>query len=115
MMIVPLSAVASQTLQFVAGGQNCQMTVYTNDGYDYSDATLSTPKEYVAIDFAYNGIQVTTTQNCLNRKRLLINRQYLGFVGDFMFMDTQGTDDPQFEGLGARWLLLYLEASDLPT
>jgi len=114
MMLIPLSPVASQTLQFVAAGQNCQMSVYTKDGYDYNDATLSTPKEYIAIDFAYNGIQVTNTQNCLNRKRLLINRQYLGFVGDFMFVDTQGTDDPQYTGLGSRWVLVYLEASDLP-
>jgi hypothetical protein len=114
MMLIPLSAVASQTVQFVAGGQNCQMSVYIKDGYDYSDATLNTPKEYIAIDFAYNGIQVTNTQNCLNRKRLLVNRQYLGFVGDFMFVDTQGTDDPQYTGLGSRWVLVYLEASDLP-
>lgn len=114
MMIVPLSAVASQTLQFVAGGQNCQMSVYTLDGYDYTDASLQTPKEYIAIDFAYNGIEVTNTQNCLNETRLLKNRQYLGFVGDFMFVDTQGADDPQYNGLGSRWVLMYLEASDLP-
>lgn len=113
MLTIPLAAVASQTLQFVAAGQNCQMSVYTNDGYDYSDLTLSTPQAYIAIDFAYNGIQVTSTQNCLNLARLLKNRQYLGFVGDFMFVDTQGSDDPQFAGLGLRWVLLYLEASDL--
>jgi hypothetical protein len=114
MMTIPLAAVPSQTLQFVAGGQNCQMSVYTKDGYDYGDVTLNTQKEYIAIDFAYNGITVTSAQNCLNEKRLLVNRQYLGFVGDFMFIDTQGVDDPQFAGLGSRWLLLYLEASDLP-
>lgn len=114
MMLVPLSALASQTVQFVAGGQNCQMSVYTNDGYDYTDVTLSEPKPYIAIDFSYNGIQVTNTQNCLNEKRLLLNRQYLGFIGDFMFVDTQGTDDPQYTGLGTRWVLVYLEASDLP-
>lgn len=113
MLTIPLAPVASQTLQFVAAGQNCQMSVYTNDGFDYADPTLNTEKEYIAIDFAYNGIQVTNTQNCLNVTRLLKNRTYLGFVGDFMFVDTQGSDDPQFTGLGSRWVLLYLEASDL--
>lgn len=113
MQVIPLSALPSQTLQFVAGGQNCQMSVYTNTGYDYSDLTLSTVKSYIAIDFAYNGIQVTNTQNCLNLARLLKNRQYLGFVGDFMFVDTQGSEDPQYTGLGTRWVLLYLEAVDL--
>jgi hypothetical protein len=114
MMLIPISGVPSQTLQFVVANQNCQMNVYTNDGYDYSDATLSTPQPFIAIDFAYNGIQVTNTQNCLNEKRLLVNRQYLGFMGDFMFVDSQGTDDPEWAGLGTRWFLLYLEASDLP-
>lgn len=113
MKLIPLTAVASQTLQFVVGGQNCQMSVYSKDGYDCSDITLRTPKTYIAIDFAYNGIQVTNTQNCLNRKRLLINRQYLGFFGDFMFVDTQGNSDPQYTGLGSRWVLVYLELSDL--
>lgn len=113
MLTIPLAPVASQTLQFVAAGQNCQMSVYTNDGFDYNDPTLNTEKEYIAIDFAYNGIQVTSAQNCLNVTRLLKNRKYLGFVGDFMFVDTQGSDDPQFAGLGSRWVLLYLEASDL--
>jgi hypothetical protein len=61
---------------------------------------------------------ITRTQNCLNRKRLLVNRQYLGFVGDFMFVDTQpppGTngEDPQWEGLGTRFQLVYIEAADL--
>ncbi len=118
MQQIPLSASPSQTRQFVVAGQNCQLSVYTLDGYDYSDPTLQTPKPYIAIDFAYNGVQMTNTQNCLNLARLLKNRQYLGFVGDFMFVDTQpptGTtgEDPQWEGLGTRWLLLYLEASDL--
>lgn len=116
--LVPLNAVESQTLQFVAATQNCQMSVYTNDGLDMTDPTLETNSTYIAMDFAYNGIQVTNTQPCLNKTRILLNRQYLGFVGDFMFVDTQppaGTDgaDPEWEGLGTRWVLVYLEASDL--
>jgi hypothetical protein len=113
MLVIPITAVASQTRQFVVGGQNCQMSIYTNDGFDYSDPTLSIPKQYIAIDFAYNGIQVTNTQNCVNLARLLKNRQYLGFIGDFMFVDTEDDQDPQYTGLGTRWVLLYLEAADL--
>jgi hypothetical protein len=119
MQAIPLQAVPSQTLQFVVAGQNCQMSVYSLDGYDYTDPTLQTPLRWIAMDFAYNGIQVTNTQNCLNYARILRNRQYLGFVGDFMFVDTQapqGTSgvDPKWEGLNTRWVLLYLEATDLP-
>lgn len=113
MMTIPLSAVASQNLQFVVAGQNCQMSIYTNDGYDYSNSTLETSQQFIAVDFSFNGTQVTNTQNALNKTRLLKNRQYFGFVGDFMFVDTQGDEAPQYSGLGTRWILLYLESSDL--
>lgn len=118
MLLVPLSAVPSQTLQIVLGGQNCALSIYVKDGYDYSDPTLETPSTNLYFDLNYtdvngNIIQVTNTAICLNEKRLLINRQYLGFVGDFMFIDTQGSDDPQYTGLGARWEFVYIEAGDL--
>ena len=38
---------------------------------------------------------------------------YLGFVGDLMFADTQGASDSSYDGLGTRYLLVYLEVSDL--
>lgn len=115
MMNVPLSAVPSQTLQIVLDGQNCQISVYTKNGYDFSDPTLSTAAPYICFDLTANGETITTTQNCLDGARLLLNRQYFGFVGDFVFIDTQGDEDPQYAGLGTRWLLLYLEAADLVT
>lgn len=113
MQQVPLNPVPSQNLQVVLAGQNCAISVYTKTGYDYTDPTLATPNTNLYFDLSYNGIDVTTTAICLNEKRLLVNRQYLGFVGDFMFIDTQGENDPQYTGLGSRYVLLYLEQSDL--
>jgi hypothetical protein len=113
MQLIPLSAVPSQNFQIVLANQNCAISIYQEDGYDYTDLTLSTFAVKLYFDLAYNGIDVTNGAICLNQKRLLINRQYLGFVGDFMFVDTQGTNDPAFAGLGTRYVLLYLEASDL--
>jgi hypothetical protein len=52
----------------------------------------------------------------LDRNRI-VRSAYLGFVGDFSFFDTQGTDDPQYSGLGTRWQLVYLlpsETSEVP-
>lgn len=119
MQIVPLAPNPNQTLQIVLAGQNCSIELRTLDGYAVTDnVDFSDTQPYLAFSLDVAGVSITRTQNCLNLKRLLINRQYLGFVGDFMFVDTQpdpvtGFADPQFEGLGTRWQLVYLEASDL--
>lgn len=109
----------NQTLQVVLAGQNCAIELNTYDGYAVTDnADFSGSQPWLAFSLTVGGVSITRTQNCLNFKRLLINRQYLGFVGDFMFVDTQpdpvtGFADPQYAGLGSRWQLIYLEASDL--
>ena len=113
MQIVPITDEPNQTLQIVLGGQNCAITLDSEDGSDPTDLTLSTAYSWMAFTLVSNGEPITTNASALNLKRLLINRQYLGFIGDFMFVDTQGSLDPQWQGLGARWVLLYLEASDL--
>lgn len=113
MQIVPIAANPNETLQIVLAGQNCSIELRTLDGYATTDTvSFDDSKPYVAFTLDVSGVSITRTQNCLNRKRLLINRQYLGFVGDFMFVDTQGQDDPQWEGLGTRWVLVYIEATD---
>lgn len=114
MQIVPLAPNPNQTLQIVLAGQNCAIELRSLDGYATTDTvSFDGTQPYLAFTLDVSGVSITRTQNCLNRKRLLINRQYLGFVGDFMFIDTQGQDDPQFDGLGTRWLLVYIEAADL--
>jgi len=113
MQEIPLSAVPAQTFQIVLAGQSCALKIYTLTGYDFSDPTLSVPNTNIYMDLTANGEVITATQICLNERRLLLNRQYLGFIGDLMFIDTQGSDDPQYTGLGTRWQLIYLEAADL--
>lgn len=114
MQIVPLSPSPNSTQQIVLGGQNCSIELRTLDGYGNSDTVgFEETVRYLAFTLDVSGVSITRSQNCLDRKRLLLNRQYLGFVGDFMFIDTQGTDDPQYLGLGTRWLLIYLEATDV--
>lgn len=113
MQEIPISPLPSQTLQGVFGGQNCQIALYTRDGYSMGDATFSTPGSILLFDLTVNGVVITTAALCLNIKRLLINRQYMGVIGDFMFVDTQGENDPVYTGLGSRYQLLYLEQSDL--
>jgi hypothetical protein len=97
---VPLTAVASQTLSIVLNGQAAQIAVYT----------LSTGLYFDLLD---DGVPIVTTRIARDKTRLLLNAQYQGFVGDFCFVDTQGSNDPTFDGLGARYQLIYLEAADL--
>lgn len=102
MLTIPLAAVPSQTLAVVLDGQSCNIAVYT----------LSTGL-YFDIDLA--GQPVKTAVSMLDGARLLQDAQYLGFVGDFVCVDTLGDTDPVYTGLGARYVLVYLEASDLVT
>lgn len=100
MLQMPLAAVPSQTFSIVLAGQNCQLAVYQKSTGLYMDLVV-------------NGTPVTTCVRCVEGARLLLDRKYLGFIGDFGFIDTQGNSDPVYTGLGSRWQLLYLEASDL--
>lgn len=96
---IPLQAMPSQRLSVVLAAQNCQIAVYQKSTGMY-------------LDLSVNDAPIITTRLCRDRVRL-VRQEYLGFVGDLTFMDTQGRDDPQWAGLGARWKLRYLEAGDL--
>lgn len=99
MQTVPLTAVASQTLNAVLGNQNCTLNIYT----------LSTG---LFMDVLINNAPILSGALCLNQVSI-IRDAYLGFVGDLVFTDTQGANDPDYTGLGSRYQLIYLEAADL--
>jgi hypothetical protein len=100
MLQVPLAAVASQTLSIVLDGQAAQIAVYVKSTGLY-------------FDLLKDGVPIVNTRIVRNQTRILLDAQYLGFTGDFCFVDTQGTSDPSYDGLGSRYQLIYLEASDL--
>lgn len=95
MLVVPLEAVPSQTVNVTLAGQVAQITV----------RTIGT-KLYFSLD------GIVTNRICRDRQRLLVDAQYQGFAGEFEFRDTQGVDDPVYTGLGARFQLVYLDASE---
>lgn len=98
MQIVPLSAVPSQQVAILLNGQSCNIYVKTTRYGMYLDLYVS-------------GILVLAGVPCQNLNRI-VRSAYLGFVGDLAFYDTQGTLDPSYDGLGSRYVLLYLEPSD---
>lgn len=107
MQIIPIQDVYSQSLTVQLGGQNTQINLYQKlDSNLYCDV-------YV------NNVAIITGVICRNLN-LIVRDTYLGFVGDLMFYDTQGTVtppstgiDPSSPGLGARFLFCYLTTTDL--
>jgi hypothetical protein len=99
MLILPVVAKPAQNFSVLLAGQNCQISVYQKTTGMY-------------LDLSVNNAATKSGIACRDRV-LLIRHAYLGFVGDLTFFDTQGVDDPEYAGLGARWQLVYLEAGDL--
>lgn len=102
MQIVPLQAVPSQTLTINLANQICTIDVYQKLSGLYMNLYIEGQTDPVI-----GGVL------CENLNRI-VRDLYLGFVGDFCFIDSQGTSDPTYDGLGTRYNLAYLEASDLP-
>jgi hypothetical protein len=99
MLSVPIQATPSQTFSVTLGNQNCRINLYQRSTGLYCDL-------YVNDALIIGGVI------CLNAN-VIVRDGYLGFVGDLVFYDLQGGTDPVSTGLGARYILVYLEASDL--
>ncbi len=96
---IPLQPVPSQTLSVVLSGQNCQISVYQKSTGLY-------------LDLKVDDAAIVTTVLCHDRVRL-VRSAYLGFAGDLAFEDTLGQTDPQYDSLGSRFVLSYLEPGEL--
>lgn len=96
---IPLRAMPAQTCSVLLGGQNCQISVYQKSTGLFLDLMVNHQPLAMAI-------------LCHDRVRL-IREAYSGFAGDLAFVDAQGREDPFYTGLGGRFQLMYLEASDL--
>ena len=94
MQTVPLQPVPSQQISTVLGGQNCQLSIYAQTTGIYADITV-------------NGVVISTGIIALNFVPLN-PFNYAPFVGNLIFFDTQGVDDPTYTGLGSRFQLAYL-------
>lgn len=99
MQTIPLQAIPNQTLKFSSGNTAIQLRVYQ--------------KFYgLFLDLTINNVLVAAACPCRNQNRILHNA-YLGFPGDLVFVDRQGTTDPFYTGLGTRYALLWLSAADV--
>lgn len=99
MLIIPLQSVPSQVVGVTLNGQNVRVAVYQLATGLFCDV-------YLGDALLIGGV---IAQN-INR---IVRDLYLGFIGDLLFVDTQGSDDPDYSGLGARWVLCYLTPEEI--
>lgn len=105
-LIVPIQPIPNQTVNVQLGGQNVTLNVYQNAFGLFIDVLLSST-------LVIGGVL------CQNANRI-VRDLYLGFSGDFVFVDQQpdpvnGPLNPVYTGLGGRYLLYWLAPSDLPS
>lgn len=101
MLVIPLQATPSQSVNVLLANQACTINVYTRTTGLYCDL-------FVAGNLIIGGVL------CLDAVRI-VRDLYLGFVGDLAFFDMRGSNDPTFDGFGSggRYFLGYLDTTDL--
>lgn len=90
---IPLAATPAQTLTVQLGGQSCRVNVRAKSTGLYLDLLVS-------------DVPVVTGVLCHNDV-LLVRSPSSGFIGDLYFHDTQGSADPDWRGLGSRFVLIW--------
>lgn len=98
-VIIPLKAVPSQAVTVQLDGQNAQINVYSR-------------RYGLFVDVYVDNTMIIAGVLALNINKI-VRSAYLGFSGDLAFVDTQGTSDPTYDGLGARYLLTYWATTEL--
>lgn len=98
MQEIPLQATPSQLTNVVLGGQNCQISIYQK-------------AQGLFVDLNVNGTDLVVgviARDCVP----LMAREYEVFAGNLIFVDTEGSNDPTYDGLGARYGLVYLSEAE---
>lgn len=96
---IPLDAVPSQSLRVLLGDQECSLNVYQRGARLY-------------LDLDVNGRPICVGAVCLD-DGVLPQSPTAHFSGSLRFVDTRGREAPRWDGLGARWALLW-RAPDEP-
>ncbi|CAI9399130.1 phage baseplate plug family protein [Lelliottia sp. T2.26D-8] len=89
----------SQSVSVILAGQQCVIRLIQRESAIYMDLTV-------------NGNPIMQGVPCLYGNKM-VRYSYLGFVGDLVFLDNIGQQDPVWDGLGSRYRLYYIEESEL--
>ncbi|WP_096978908.1 phage baseplate plug family protein [Escherichia coli] len=99
MITVSILPQKSQVIAVALAGQQCEIRLIQRRSFLYADLSV-------------NGVPVVLGVPCLFGNRI-VRYEYLGFRGDLIFIDNEGQSDPVWNGLGKRFVLYYMEESDL--
>ena len=100
MQKINVSPRPNQSFQAVLDGQNCVIRLYQREKHLYLD--LQVEEHTVCVGaICRNGAEVLQSPSP-------------HFKGGLHFFDQQGACDPHWEGLGSRYILLYLKADETP-
>lgn len=91
--VIPLVAVPSQSLTVTLGNQRVRLQVYEKAFGLFVDV-------FVNDALVIGGVVARNLT-------YIVRSAYLGFAGDLYFSDTMGRDDPDYTGVGTRFLLFY--------
>lgn len=104
MFVIPIQPVPSQQVLCVLEGQNCQIGIYVKNVNGVTN---------VYVDLNSNGADMSLAVLAHNLVPLDSANSYNGFQGNLFFVDTQGSEDPQYTGFNSRWFLVYLTPAEL--
>lgn len=99
MNVIPIADIPSQILTSTVGGQSCRLRIFTRQALLF-------------LDLYVNDTLIVAGALCTNGGKI-VRDAYLGFVGDLMFVDTQGSSEPVSPGLGSRFQLTYVTPAEV--
>lgn len=94
MFEIPLQSVENQTVTVLLNNQNCQINIYQKSTGVY-------------LDLFKDNNAIVTTRLCVDRVPIVRNRSS-GFIGELVFIDEFGSQNPDYLGLGVNYRLYYV-------
>lgn len=93
---IPVSAMPSQSFNVIINSVVFRLDIYQRSTGLYMNVWVL-------------GSIVISGAICQNLNPV-IHSDYLGLGGDFVWVDTQGSNDPTYDGLGSRYVLTFTGA-----
>lgn len=99
MITVSIEPVEEQTVNVTLNNQPCSIRLVQRESAIYMDLSL-------------RGNPILQGVPCWYANKI-VRYSYLGFSGDLVFLDTEGSEDPYYSQLGSRFKLFYLTEAEL--